>query len=87
MHVHGVKPAKSSFGMIPSRKGTGKKTSENSPQTALFSLPYIESTVKAQKGHFSSNNERVKRHEKKVNTHVPAGEVAKSSFGRLRNPS
>ena len=67
----------------------GKKNFEKfTPNMAfIYSLPYIESTVKAQKEHFSSNNERVKRHENEGNPHVPGGEAAKSSFGRVGNPT
>ena len=49
-HVPGVKPAKSSFGKVrnPSRvERKREKNFENSPKIALFSLPYIESIIKA----------------------------------------
>ena len=90
-HVPGVKPAESSFRMVinPFRvERERKKTSKDSPKIAPYSLPlYREHCKGTKKGTFLPTRKGSKGTKAMVNTHVPSGEEAKSSFGRVRNPT
>ena len=67
-----------------------KKDSKNSPPTwPLCIALYIwkEHCKGTKKGTFLSTIKGSKGTKTRANTHIPGGEAAKSSFGRVRNPS